>query len=425
MTTATERRFQQYVDESTTLGPIVAATDGTDEAAVALKAAGALARHSGAEVIVLTVLEGLPLLAADYGMIIPPMDADDGRRKALMHRVREQVSALGREAEGWKIEMREGDPASTIARTARELKARLIVCGLGHHDLLDRLFGGETALHALRLARTPILAVPPTFRDLPRRVVVAMDFSAPSINAARQALRVVDTARNIWLVHVAPTLEVQHEAFNAWMKMFGEGIGPAFDRAKAEIGLSESVIVESVPLKGKPTKELLAFARSNQADLIITGSRGAGLIDRILVGSTATGILRGAECAVLAVPGGGGELEQDWPQGDRIEIAHEDWAVELDAFTRRNIGRRASLEVDDPDLGAQAQEHSYPFLGTAWDHHDERVEIMLGDFEGVGYHLTRGIGGVTSIDVLRDDHGRDQVLRVAHGTGQTVLSFDR
>ena len=99
--------------------------------------------------------------------------------------------------------------------------------------------------------------------------------------------------------------------------------------------------------------------------------------------------------------------------------------MELEAFTRRNIGRLASLEVDDPELGAQAQEHGYPFLGVAWDHHDERVEIMLGDFEGVGRHLTRGIGGVTAIDVLRDNHGRDWILRLAHGTGQTILSFTR
>ena len=102
-----------------------------------------------------------------------------------------------------------------------------------------------------------------------------------------------------------------------------------------------------------------------------------------------------------------------------------DWAVELEAFTRRNVGRLASLEVDDPELGAQAQEHDYPFLGAAWDHHDERVEIMLGDFEGRRRHLTRGIGGVTGIDVLRDEHGRDMILRVAHGTGQTILSLNR
>jgi nucleotide-binding universal stress UspA family protein len=426
MITATESGSRVSIDESTALGPIVVATDGTESAESALHAAAALARHSGADVVALTVLIGLPLIAADYGMVIPPIDSDDVRRQALLERVRKQVATLGHKAEEWKIELRHGDPATTIARTARELKSRLIVVGLGHHDLLDRLFGGETALHALRLARTPVLAVAPEFKELPRRAIVATDFSVASVNAARHAFKLIDTASVVYLVHVAPRLELQPEAFAAWMAIFGEGVGPAFDRVKAELGLPESVTVETVSLSGKPSREILDFAKSTHADLIVTGSRGAGIVDRILVGSTATGLLRGAQCAVLAVPAGGTERQRAWPPaGERVQVPATDWAVELDAFTRRNVGRLAALEVDDPELGAQAQEHDYPFLGATWDHHDERVEIMLGDFEGTGRHLTRGIGGVTAVDVLRDEKGRDWILRIEHGRGQTILSFAR
>ncbi len=426
MTTATESGLQLTIDEMTAHGPIVVATDGTESAESAVHAAAALARHSSADVVVLTVLVGLPLIAADYGMVIPPIDSDDTRRKALMERVRKQVATLGHVADEWKIELRHGDPATIIARTARELKARLIVVGLGHHELLDRLFGGETALHALRLARTPVLAVPPEFTVLPRRVVVATDFSVASVNAARHAFKLIDTASVVYLVHVAPRLELQPEAFAAWMAIFGEGLGPAFERVKAELGFPASVTVETVSLSGKPSREVLDFAKSTHADLIITGSRGAGLVDRILVGSTATGLLRGAQCAVLAIPTAMTERQLAWPPaGERVQVPAADWAVELDAFTRRNVGRLAALEVDDPEIGAQAQEHDYPFLGATWDHNDERVEIMLGDFEGTGRHLTRGIGGVTAIDILRDEKGRDWILRIAHGRGQTILSFAR
>jgi nucleotide-binding universal stress UspA family protein len=366
------------------------------------------------------------LIAGDYGMLIPPIDSLDSRRAALLKRVRTQVAQLGREASEWTVELREGDPPATIARTARELKARLIVVGLGHHDLLDRLFGGETGLHALRLARTPVLAVPPTFDHLPRRVAVATDFSHASVQAARKALQLIDTAAIVYLVHVAPRLELQPEAFAAWMAVFGEGVGPAFDRVKAELGLPDSITLETVTLSGKPSREILDFVKSTQVDLIVTGSRGAGLVDRILVGSTATGVFRGAQCAVLAVPAVTTERTEAWPHsGRQVTMPHADWAAELEAFTKRNVGRLASLEVDDPELGAQAQEHDYPFLGAAWDHHDEMVEIMLGDFEGPGRHLTRGIGGVDAIDVVRDDHGRDHILRIAHGSGQTILSFSR
>lgn len=101
------------------------------------------------------------------------------------------------------------------------------------------------------------------------------------------------------------------------------------------------------------------------------------------------------------------------------------WMAELDAFTRRNIGRRGVLEVDDPEIGAQAQETDYPLIGATYDPHDRRVELMFGELGDASRHLTRSIGGVTSIDVLKDDRGRDITLRVAHGAGQTLWTVAR
>ena len=413
-------------DPPKSLGPILVATDGTESAESALRAAAMLAAHTGADVIALAVVEGLPLVAADYGIMIPPIDPPAERRQSMTQRVRTQLQSLNLDVAHWTIEVREGEPARTIAQAARELDARLIVLGLGHHELLDRIFGGETALHALRLARTPVLAVSPSFHALPRRAVVATDFTVASIAAARHAFELFDTVEAVTLLHVAPPLELQPDAFAAWMSVFGEGVRPAFERIKAELGLPQSVNVETVTKTGKPAREILEFARLTNADLIVTGSRGVGLVDRILVGSTATGILRGAKCAVFAVPARSGEQRLVWPStGKPVTLDPARWGAELDAFTKRNVGRLASLEIDDPEMGAQAQEHDWPFLGATWDHHDEHVDIMLGDFQGVGRHLTRGIAGVTGIDLLKDETDRDWILRIVHGRGQTLLSLKR
>ena len=174
------------------LGPILVATDGTESAEPALRAASVLSRHTGADVVALAVLEGLPLVAADYGILIPPLDTPVERRDALTRRVRAQLLTLGSSAD-WTVEVREGDAAATIARSARECDARLIIVGIGHHDLVDRLFGGETALHALRMARTPVLAVPPGFDRMPSRVAVATDFTVASVTAARKALELFES----------------------------------------------------------------------------------------------------------------------------------------------------------------------------------------------------------------------------------------
>jgi hypothetical protein len=50
---------------------------------------------------------------------------------------------------------------------------------------------------------------------------------------------------------------------------------------------------------------------------------------------------------------------------------------------------------------------------------------MLGDANDSGGHLTHAITGVTAMQVLRDRSGRDLVLRVAHGRGQTLLTLER
>jgi nucleotide-binding universal stress UspA family protein len=429
MTTAIEQtRSAPGVEsrETTNLGPILVATDGTESSLAALHAGALLERHTGAEVVVLTVLEGLPLIASDYGMVIPPLDSDDDRRLARLNRVREQVTEIDTRTGEWKLELRDGDPPAVIARVARELQARVIVIGLGHHNLIDRLFGGETVLHVLRQARTPVLAVPPDFDEMPERMLIATDFSTESVNAGRVAIQLLDSVTSVHLAHVTAQLELQPEAFTAWMTMFQEGIGPAFDRVQQDLALPASVSVETVTRNGKPSRALLDLAESIGADVIVTGSRGSGLVDRILVGSTATGLLRGATCAVLAVPAAGIERDQAWSGANAsTAIPKERWAAELESFTKKNLGRLAALEIDDPDLGAQAQERDYPFLGVSWDHQDERVQIMLGDFDATGRHLTRGIGGVTSVDVLHGAADRDQALRIRHGDGQTIMTFAR
>ena len=48
---------------------------------------------------------------------------------------------------------------------------------------------------------------------------------------------------------------------------------------------------------------------------------------------------------------------------------------------------------------------------------------MFGEPGVLSRRLSRGIGGVSSIDVLKDDVGRDIALRIAHGVGQTLLTF--
>jgi hypothetical protein len=150
------------------------------------------------------------------------------------------------------------------------------------------------------------------------------------------------------------------------------------------------------------------------------------VLERILVGSVTTSLLRRAPCSLFVVP------EPPFTEADRLRRlvsgssesrTPDEWSAQLDAFTRRNAGRRVALESDYPLLGAETQETGFAFAGAAYDPHDRRVELMFGDADGGTAHLTRGITGIVAITVLTPQHGADVALRIDHSDGQTRLRF--
>jgi len=60
--------------------------------------------------------------------------------------------------------------------------------------------------------------------------------------------------------------------------------------------------VQTVQVTGQPVGTILARARATKAAYIVLGSHGHGAMFDLLVGSTATGVLRKARCPVLVVP---------------------------------------------------------------------------------------------------------------------------
>ena len=105
-------------------------------------------------------------------------------------------------------------------------------------------------------------------------------------------------------------------------------------------------------------------------------------------------------------------------------IPKADWSRALQAFSERNAGRYTSVEIDDPELGAQLQQRDFKLQGVSYDPRDDRVEIMLGGFEGVGPHLTHTVGEPRDVDILTDDAGRDLALRVSENGVQTLLRIE-
>ena len=279
-------------------GPkILVATNGERGSDGAVATAARLIQSARARVSVVGVLE-----TDSFGSSGDVTTRGDrfSARSAMMERLLMQLVRVSPRCVEWRVEVREGDPAPVLCLVAQEQEAGLIIAGLGHHDSANERFGAETTLRMLRLSRTPVLAVPETFDRPLRRAIVATDFSAGSLSAAREGLAMFPSLTDVEFVHVATATDPDIDAIHRWMQP------PVADSTWSRRGAARSgeqpVAFRTTALTGRSAREILQHAGSLGADLIVAGSRGAGLAQRIIVGSTATSTLRDAPCALLAVP---------------------------------------------------------------------------------------------------------------------------
>ena len=399
--------------------PIVVATDGRAQSDSAL-VVGRLFAQSPDALRLVTVLKPMPIIP---GVQLSVTEDLEGARQAEVRR-----EVVGQMCRTWDdefdIEVRQGDPATVIARLAHTSGATMIVAGLGRHRVSDRVFGDETALRLIRMSDVPVFAAAYGLSHAPRRIVVAVDFSETSLRAARLSLSLAGAGATVYLAHVAPRDSSLYD-WESWGATYKQNAGDALQKTREQLRVPKDMVVQNVELQGDPATELLAFAASVNADLIATGSHGHGFVARMLIGSVTTRIVRCSSCSVLSIPHSAAMTRARTTAEPPVllELANAQWVTQLGEFTRRNAGRPGTLEVDDPELGAQAQEFGYPLVGATFDRNDQRVELTFGDARRAGHHLTRSMCDVTGIDVLRNDTGRDLAIRIGHGTGQTLLTF--
>ena len=402
---------------------MLVATDASASADAAIRAAQAIALHSGQRVSLLAVHAPLPSVAAEVQLAESPAMQAAGRAR-LRARVREQMERLGVDAK-WPLEVMSGDPSATIVNEAKRRGVALVIMGLGDHGLFDRVLGDETVLRVLRLGTVPVLAVAPSFTTLPANVLAAVDFSPSSARAVSHATRVMSPGGKLTLAHVVSG-DIDE---GNWMRShagYRGSVVRAFDLFIANVGLSDTDMIERKMLEGDPAKTLLACAKQVVPDLIVAGSHGYGFLTRLLLGSVSQRLIRSAHCSVLVAPPEDGPSYLDEVPAVTNRFAAYEWAERLEEFTRRNVGRTATVEVIDPEIGAQVEEKGFPFVGASFDGRAGRVHIMMGGLSAnPNQHLTRSIDGITAIQVLRDRSGRDMLLRVAHGNGQTLLTLER
>lgn len=423
MSTATLERTENAGPERPLQRPtaLLIATDGTPQSDAAIAFAQLLPLGDKREVKVLTVVDHAPIPwgTVDRSLVT---DYERGLQKEAEAKARAQRDRLGDRQ--WSVEVRSGDPATTIAALAKESRSRMVVVGLGGHGAAARLFGNETALRLMRISQVAVLAVDSKLKALPKRILVALDFRESSIEAARLALEIAAPGASVTMVHVVPWDRKEYVP-EAWFRDHEANVGAQLTRVTGWLNHGTKFRIHQKVLYGKPGPSLLAYAEEFDADLISAGTHGRGILGRILGGETIAKLVRGARCSVLVLPAAAAFQGFDQPEPEReSRDEHTDWSQALDDFSRRNAGRRGRLEVDDPAVGAQVEMTGYRFLGAVYDAPSRRAQLMFGNGGLDGPHLVRGISSVKWVEILSGKDGSDTVLSIASDDGQTLLLLE-
>ena len=305
-TMTTERPGATPLTMATPGRTVLVATDDTPASAPALRVALALA-EGGATVHVLHVVD------TRSAPMPPPLDiaisfADatygDAFRDQREKELRSTVAAtLGRSID-WPTSVALGVPSYVIVREARRLNADFIVLGLRRHNAVQRAAGDETTLHVMRAAPCPVIGATEPLAGLPRRVLVAVDFSQASLEAARAADHLVGKNGTLVLAYVAPAeVDVPDNGERVIHEL---GVDAAFKWFRGELGRAPDAPVEQVKLRrwttARVAEVLLSYAEGADVDMLALGSMRHGRVERWILGSVTTDIARDGSRPMLVVP---------------------------------------------------------------------------------------------------------------------------
>lgn len=131
--------------------------------------------------------------------------------------------------------------------------------------------------------------------------VVPIDFSDLSMAALDKALAISDESGVVHVIHVLAELTTM-EPGNLYGTVTDESrIESTNKYMREKLSDSKYADVRVHVVVGNPGREIVTFAESQGADLIVLPSHGYGFFKHMLLGSVAERVIRLAHCPVLVL----------------------------------------------------------------------------------------------------------------------------
>lgn len=189
----------------------------------------------------------------------------------------------------------------TITDRARQVNADLVVLGPHSHG---RARLGTTVDRVLRTVPCPVWIARRKVRLPLGRIVVTTDMSAAggsTLDAVASVIR--QLGRALPRVEVVQLHVLHPDAWTTLAAPCRRELEAQADQWLAQHDLAGAVRVRTTIVRGRSAASgILSYLRRRPPDLLVLGTHGHGIIDRLLLGSVAARVLRDARCDALAVP---------------------------------------------------------------------------------------------------------------------------
>lgn len=201
------------------------------------------------------------------------------------------------------------NPAARIVEAVAQVGADLVVMGTHGRRGFERLLLGSVTERVVRTAPCPVVTVPPpavTASTLPfRRVMCAVDFSDPSLNALRFARSMAQESNStLTIVHVLEWPPESEALAMFDMTAYRDAVRTDAEERLTKLAQDPEFGSRQPTIRlviGKPHEQILAVAVEDQADIVVIGVHGRTPVDLMLFGSTTNQVIRRATCPVLTL----------------------------------------------------------------------------------------------------------------------------
>jgi nucleotide-binding universal stress UspA family protein len=262
-----------------------------------------LAKRYEAKVIFLHVISLLTpskyVVRLNTGDVIGAMK--DGARDEL----KKLAARAEREGIDTEILVKTGEIDLSIRSVVDARQADLIIMGTRGRRALEKFFIGSVTDRILRRVTVPLLTLGSVKRIVSplkvRHVLVATDFSPGTADAVSYALSVARACEStrVTLLHVLN--DVDAEISGRYRDRLIRSIHAEL-RALVPDDVESWCEVRTLVEKGTPSRRILPLLKKEKVDLLVMDVSGKTLLDRVIIGSTAESVVRGAEIPVLIVP---------------------------------------------------------------------------------------------------------------------------